>query len=202
MKTKTLKSLIAMLFMTAAVFTSQVLLAQEAAPTKASKSSTKSATSTTSTTNTSSTSSGSTTINANNKGHQQTESSDVPDYNKMDKQSVKKDADTRMAKFDEEYNKIKAHSEKTNDPAMKADMERMLAQMDLVKADMAHMDGASAGQEAQLKQKLHEDMDQCHKMRDEMKAKYGGQKSGGGKGEVKSGGKQKQHAATGTAPQQ
>ncbi len=186
MKIKTLRSLAVMLFMTASVFTSQVLLAQETAPTKASKTSTKNATNSS---------------NVDTKSNQQTETSELPDYNKMDKTSVKKDADARMQKFDEQYNKIKAHQEKTNDPAMKADMNRMIALMDIVKADMAQMEGASAGQEAQLKQKLHEDMAQCRTMREEMKAKYGGNKSGDRKGESKSG-EIKKKETTGTAPRQ
>jgi len=95
----------------------------------------------------------------------------------------KNDYRTKMNKFDDQYNKLKKKEASTNDPEMKADLNRMLQKMDAVKADMdryqANGGNMTEEQKKQAKANIQNQMNDIKQMHEAARTKYGkSEKSG------------------------
>jgi hypothetical protein len=106
----------------------------------------------------------------------------------------KSDYQAKMAKFDQHYQKLKQKEASTNDPAMKADIQKITTRMEAVKADMSRYEANSAKMSDQEKEQartsIKNQMNEIKQMNDAAMAKYGksGKQNNKGQSDVQQGG--------------
>lgn len=106
----------------------------------------------------------------------------------------KSDYQAKMAKFDQHYQKLKQKEASTNDPAMKADIEKITTRMEAVKADMSRYEANAANMSDQDKEQartsIKNQMTEIKQMNEAAMAKYGkgGKQDGKGQSDVEQGG--------------
>ncbi len=94
----------------------------------------------------------------------------TPDYQTMPPDEMKRDAQSRMEKFNEIYERLKQKAEQIRNQDLKADLEKMLAQMDAVRKELAQLEPDRA--------RVRALMEELRTMREQMKAKYGDKREG------------------------
>jgi len=111
----------------------------------------------------------------------------------------KQDYQQKMAKFDEEYQKLKQKEASTKDPQMKSDIDNILSKMDQAKSDMQNYEANASHMNDQEKQTAREhiktEMGDIKQMHEAAKNKYGKEGKEGGKNQ-----EQHQKAAGEKAP--
>ncbi len=99
----------------------------------------------------------------------------TPDYQAMPSEEMRRDVQSRMQKFDEIYQRLKQRFEQVRNQELKADLDKMLTQMDAVRQELAKTEPDRA--------RVRALMEELRAMREQMKAKYGDRKEGrAGKG--------------------
>jgi hypothetical protein len=105
-----------------------------------------------------------------------------PEKKNANDEQFQKDYNTKMQKYEETYQKLKQKEASTNDPEMKADLNKMISQMDNIKSEMKTYKERSGQMSDAEKAKAHDhikgQLDDLKKTHDAAKTKYG--KSGKG----------------------
>jgi hypothetical protein len=100
------------------------------------------------------------------------------------KEDPNHDFDAQMAKLHESIGKLQAKSAKATDPKMKADIDAMIAKMSQIDNEYNSMKSNTSLSKEQIQQSqkhMRSEMQEAHKMHEDMKAKYGeGKGSQGG----------------------
>ena len=101
----------------------------------------------------------------------------TPDYSQMSREDAQKDMQSRMEKFDQAYEKLKAKEAKAQNPEMKADLQNMLSKMEALRMDMSNYNQNSGTmseqQQQQARQNIRNQMEDLRSTHDAMLTKYG-----------------------------
>ena len=132
-------------------------------------------------------------------GNLMVQAQDAPKAQPSRADATKSDADfksdyqAKMAKFDQHYQKLKQKEASTNDPAMKADIQKITTRREAVKADMSRYEANSAKMTDQEKEQartsIKNQMNEIKQMNDAAMARYGkgGKQDGKDQSEVQQG---------------